>query len=334
LIGFASRVTAFAGSFTSAERLPLTYFLTAFPGLVLGVFAWPVSKPSGRVLAPSDFDAEVAVQVVSRVIAITGLLLTFGWVVSNPGWEPWAAFVGAIGAYIAVECKLPDRVLGRHHRGPDPSVKPESSPVARETIALRGIRGYLPVSTLVPEGATQVALVGQNLSSRLGRHDHEYEAFRSDIAKLIVRIDRLYLVMMTPRALFAIHPRAFSDMSTITLKRLTQLATDLGVGNDKVHVCLHPSATLSMLAIDWDNPGSRLAYVTPKFQRTDEVLGRISVQFAADVFDAAPLDRMLEDAGLSNNGACQAKLIDAASILEELVDEVNAERHECGLTSS
>ncbi len=36
--GFASLVTAFAGSFTSAERLPLIYFLIAFPILVLGVF--------------------------------------------------------------------------------------------------------------------------------------------------------------------------------------------------------------------------------------------------------------------------------------------------------
>ena len=56
--GFASLVTAFAGSFTSAERLPLIYFMILFPILVLGVFAWLVSKHSGNLYAPSDFKNE------------------------------------------------------------------------------------------------------------------------------------------------------------------------------------------------------------------------------------------------------------------------------------
>jgi CheY-like chemotaxis protein len=56
--GFASLVTAFAGSFTSAERLPLIYFLIVFPILVLGVFSWLVSKHSGKLFAPSDFKNE------------------------------------------------------------------------------------------------------------------------------------------------------------------------------------------------------------------------------------------------------------------------------------
>jgi CheY-like chemotaxis protein len=56
--GFASLVTAFAGSFTSAERLPLIYFLIFFPVLVLGVFSWLVSKHSGKLFAPSDFRNE------------------------------------------------------------------------------------------------------------------------------------------------------------------------------------------------------------------------------------------------------------------------------------
>jgi hypothetical protein len=38
--GFASLVTAFAGSFTHDERLPLIYFLFGFPILVLVIFAW------------------------------------------------------------------------------------------------------------------------------------------------------------------------------------------------------------------------------------------------------------------------------------------------------
>jgi len=56
--GFASLVTTFAGSLTSAERLPLIYFLIVFPILVLGVFAWLVSKHSGKLFAPSDFKNE------------------------------------------------------------------------------------------------------------------------------------------------------------------------------------------------------------------------------------------------------------------------------------
>lgn len=56
--GFASLVTAFAGSFTATERLPLIWFLVAFPVLVLGVFAWLVSRHSGKLFAPADFKNE------------------------------------------------------------------------------------------------------------------------------------------------------------------------------------------------------------------------------------------------------------------------------------
>jgi CheY-like chemotaxis protein len=58
IYGFASLVTAFAGSFTEAERLPLIYFLIGFPVLVFCVFAWLVSKHSGKLFAPSDFKNE------------------------------------------------------------------------------------------------------------------------------------------------------------------------------------------------------------------------------------------------------------------------------------
>jgi len=55
--GLASLVT-FAGSLTATERLPLIYFLIVFPVLVLSVFAWLVSRHSGRLFAPSDFKNE------------------------------------------------------------------------------------------------------------------------------------------------------------------------------------------------------------------------------------------------------------------------------------
>jgi CheY-like chemotaxis protein len=56
--GFASLVAAFSGSFSSAERVPLIYFLILFPVIVLGAFTWLVSKHSGKLFAPSDFRDE------------------------------------------------------------------------------------------------------------------------------------------------------------------------------------------------------------------------------------------------------------------------------------
>jgi CheY-like chemotaxis protein len=68
--GLASLVTAFAGSFTSAERLLLIYFLILFPVLVLGVFSGLVSKHSGKLFAPSDFkDEENYVKMQIAVVA-------------------------------------------------------------------------------------------------------------------------------------------------------------------------------------------------------------------------------------------------------------------------
>ncbi len=56
--GFASLVVAFTSSFSSAERMPLIYFLVVFPHVVLGVFAWLVAKHSSKLFAPSDFKNE------------------------------------------------------------------------------------------------------------------------------------------------------------------------------------------------------------------------------------------------------------------------------------
>lgn len=68
--GFASLVTAFGGSLTPVERLPLIYFLIFFPVLVLGVFAWLVSRHSGKLFAPSDFkDEENYVKMQMAVVA-------------------------------------------------------------------------------------------------------------------------------------------------------------------------------------------------------------------------------------------------------------------------
>lgn len=68
--GFASLVAAFAASFTMDERRPLIYFLVSFPVLVLGVFAWLVSRHSGKLFGPSDFkDEENYVKMQLAVVA-------------------------------------------------------------------------------------------------------------------------------------------------------------------------------------------------------------------------------------------------------------------------
>ncbi len=56
--GFASLVTAFGSSFSASERIPLIYFLIIFPVLVLGIFAWLVSRHSDKLYSPSDFRNE------------------------------------------------------------------------------------------------------------------------------------------------------------------------------------------------------------------------------------------------------------------------------------
>ena len=97
--GFASLVTAFAGSFTAAERLPLIYFLIIFPVLVLIVFAWLVSKHSGKLFAPSDFrDEENYVKMHMAVVASLGAATAKGGsTTSEPEIEKIVEVVRATG---------------------------------------------------------------------------------------------------------------------------------------------------------------------------------------------------------------------------------------------
>ncbi|MGE0849067.1 MAG: pYEATS domain-containing protein [Hyphomicrobiaceae bacterium] len=70
IYGFASLVTAFSGSFTQGERVPLIYFLVCFPVLVLVTFAWLVSKHHNKLYAPSDFrDETLFVSIVNPPLA-------------------------------------------------------------------------------------------------------------------------------------------------------------------------------------------------------------------------------------------------------------------------
>lgn len=55
---FASLVVGVSGHLSSDERIPLVWFLVAFPVMVLVVFAWLVSCHHSKLYAPSDFRDE------------------------------------------------------------------------------------------------------------------------------------------------------------------------------------------------------------------------------------------------------------------------------------
>jgi hypothetical protein len=69
--GLAALVTGFADSSSPEERLPLVYFLVLFPVLVLGVFAWLVSRHSNKLFGPSDFkDEENYVKILTATASL------------------------------------------------------------------------------------------------------------------------------------------------------------------------------------------------------------------------------------------------------------------------
>jgi len=59
-----------AAGLTAPERLPIIYFLVAFPVIVLGVFGWLVSRHPEKLYAPSDFrDDRSWLESRTRVVA-------------------------------------------------------------------------------------------------------------------------------------------------------------------------------------------------------------------------------------------------------------------------
>jgi CheY-like chemotaxis protein len=70
IYGVAGLVTAFASSLTASERAPLIWFLVIFPIIVLIVFAWLVSRHSGKLFSPGDFrDEENYVKMQMTAVA-------------------------------------------------------------------------------------------------------------------------------------------------------------------------------------------------------------------------------------------------------------------------
>ena len=141
--GFASLVTAFAGSFTAAERLPLIYFLILFPVLVLIVFAWLVSKHSGKLFAPSDFrDEENYVKMQMAVVASLGAATAKGKsTASESEIEKIVEIVRATGPARA------EGDEGRRNHILWVDDRPENNTYERQAFEAMGIRFTLALST-------------------------------------------------------------------------------------------------------------------------------------------------------------------------------------------
>lgn len=141
--GFASLVTMFAGSFTSAERLPLIYFLIVFPVLVLGVFSWLVSRHSGKLFAPGDFkDEENYVKMQMAVVAsLTAAAAKGDTRASEAQLNEIVEVVRATGpASINRAGRLQSRILWVDDR-------PENNTYERQAFEAIGLRVTLALST-------------------------------------------------------------------------------------------------------------------------------------------------------------------------------------------
>ena len=141
--GFASLVTAFAGSFTAAERLPLIYFLILFPVLVLIVFAWLVSKHSGNLFAPSDFrDEENYVKMQMAVVASLGAATAKGE--STASESEIEKIVEVVRATGPARAEGDD---GRRNHILWVDDRPENNTYERQAFEAMGIRFTLALST-------------------------------------------------------------------------------------------------------------------------------------------------------------------------------------------
>ena len=183
-------------------------------------------------------------------------------------------------------------------------------------------RGYVPLPDVVPPNATQVAVIGQNLAAPLGLTPQRYTRFKDQLETLLARkrLHTLMLVMMTPRALAAVDPKAAKHLRSFSLPGLTRLRGDVS-DSTRVLVAFHRAATLSMLAVDWELPDRCFALITPKFQTTGQIDDRVNVLLDERDFDAASLTRMLADAMEGAAESRGAPLSEAPDLLESLLVE-------------
>ena len=182
--------------------------------------------------------------------------------------------------------------------------------------------GYEPLDVLVPYDACQVVFMGQNLSSRLGLNEKNREKFAEELRSLLEQGTDVSLVIMPPSVLKVVHLEAAEDLAHYTLPALEQLIKVLGELGDRVRVVFHPAATLSLLAVD-----GKYAYITPKFQKTQQISTRLTILLEPRLFDGASLERMFAEAEKKANGA-------SALPLNEGVAALRTQLVACGLLQS
>ena len=185
---------------------------------------------------------------------------------------------------------------------------------------------YLPLQEIVPPSAKDVALVGQNLAGPLGLKKQDYLRFKDELKKLLSKrafpsLETITIMMMTPKALQAIHSEAANHMRAYTIKGLTWLSKDIP-RDQRITIVFHPSATLTMIAVDWDQSDKAFALVTPKLQRTP-LYDRARVLMDQRYFDAPTLKEMIRQAANGEEGAVSVSLRHAPKKLGELLTAAN-----------
>lgn len=181
---------------------------------------------------------------------------------------------------------------------------------------------------LIPLRAKKVALVGQNLASKL---DAKYELTLNGIRMLLSRrgnaeepvLSEFWLIFQTPLALLSTHPTAARHLKSITINALKRLSSDLAEDANRVFVAFHPAATLSMIVVDWHKE-NRLAVITPKIQTLPMIDRRFSLVLSGEEFDTVVphFDRFLFEAiHREFPGTAYASLREASVVLEQMFED-------------
>lgn len=153
IYGFASLVVGFSGNLTSAERLPIVWFLVFFPVVVLAAFTWLVSQHHTKLYAPSDYKADDAFLRASQSsleAAVSIGAARAKWAAQNPteevSPEEFESFARATAQQIA---------KASHHGLREATRKrvlwvddhPENNVLERQSLASLGIQAKLALST-------------------------------------------------------------------------------------------------------------------------------------------------------------------------------------------
>jgi CheY-like chemotaxis protein len=140
--GFACLVVVFASSFSNQERIPIVYFLVLFPPIVLAVFAWLVSKHSGKLYAPSDFKDEG--NYVKMITAAASLGFASGKSDSLAGESAVKNIVDAVSTTLATQ---PLARSSRHNQILWVDDRPENNSYVRQSMEAVGLQFTLALNT-------------------------------------------------------------------------------------------------------------------------------------------------------------------------------------------